>query len=58
MKTRKEELSILIVMGVYRNPSQVPKLNHRPLVCRTLDLVFVFNTILVVEISSAHPNVP
>ena len=58
MKTRKEELSILIMIGVYRYPSQVPKLKHTPLVCRTLGLVFVFNKILVVEISSAHPNVP
>ena len=41
-----------------RNQTPMLARNHTTLVCRTLGLVFVFNTILAVEISSAHPSVP
>ena len=41
-----------------RNQTPMFARNHTTLVFRTLGLVFVFNTILAVEISSAHPIVP
>ena len=50
-------ITVMILIGVYRNPVEYQKWTPTPLSAGRLSFVFVFNLIFDVEISSAHPFV-
>ena len=58
LRRQEKNITVVIITGVYRKPSSVPKLNETLSIFIAVRFVFVFNTILAVEIFSAHPNVP